>query len=39
LLAFACAAASWFLVERPALHWKKRFGTRTPAASPVGADA
>jgi peptidoglycan/LPS O-acetylase OafA/YrhL len=39
VLAFACAAGSWFLVERPALHLKRRFGTRTPVASPVGADA
>jgi peptidoglycan/LPS O-acetylase OafA/YrhL len=39
VLAFACAAASWFLVERPALHLKRRFGTRTPLASPVGANA
>jgi peptidoglycan/LPS O-acetylase OafA/YrhL len=39
VLAFACAAGSWFLVERPALHLKRRFGTRTPMESPVGADA
>jgi hypothetical protein len=26
---------SWFLVERPALRLKHRFGTRTPAASPA----
>ena len=37
LLALALAAASWFLVERPALRLKRRFGTRTPAASPVAA--
>lgn len=34
-LAFALAALSWFCVERPALRWKRRFGTRTPAASPA----
>jgi len=39
VLGFACAGASWFLVERPALHLKRRFGTRTPVASAVGADA
>ena len=38
-LAFACAALSWFLIERPALRWKKRFGTRTPVASPLQAAA
>lgn len=27
-LAFACAALSWFLVERPALRWKRRLLTR-----------
>ncbi|MGO4551856.1 acyltransferase family protein [Lysobacter sp. 2RAF19] len=35
VLAFACAAASWFLVERPALQFKRRFGTRTPVESPA----
>ena len=38
-LALALAALSWFLVERPALRLKKRFGTRTPAASPASAPA
>jgi len=38
-LALSLAAASWFLVERPALRLKKRFGTRTPAASPASAPA
>jgi peptidoglycan/LPS O-acetylase OafA/YrhL len=37
VLAFALAALSWFLVERPALHLKRRFGTRTPQASPAKA--
>jgi len=37
LLALALAAASWLLLERPALRLKRRFGTRTPAASPVAA--
>lgn len=36
VLALSLAAGSWFLVERPALGLKKRFGTRTPAASPGG---
>ena len=35
VLALVLAALSWFLVERPALHLKRRFGTRTPAASPA----
>ncbi len=39
LLALLLAALSWFLVERPALRLKRRFGTRTPAASPTGAAA
>ena len=39
LLALALAAASWFLVERPALAFKRRFGTHTPAASPAQAPA
>lgn len=34
VLALALAAASWFLVERPALALKKGFGTRTPKAAP-----
>ena len=38
-LALGLAAMSWFLVERPALRLKKRFGTRTPAASPAAAPA
>jgi peptidoglycan/LPS O-acetylase OafA/YrhL len=35
-LALACAAASWFLVERPALRWKRMRATEThaPAAAP-----
>jgi peptidoglycan/LPS O-acetylase OafA/YrhL len=37
--AFTLAALSWYLVERPAVHMKRRFGTRTPVASPVGANA
>jgi peptidoglycan/LPS O-acetylase OafA/YrhL len=37
VFAFACAALSWFLIERPALRMKRRFGTRTPAASPATA--
>ena len=36
-IALACAAASWWLVERPALRLKKRFVARGPAASPVAA--
>jgi peptidoglycan/LPS O-acetylase OafA/YrhL len=36
-IALACAALSWFLVERPALRLKKRFVARGPAASPVAA--
>jgi len=38
-LAFALAALSWFCIERPALRWKRRFGTRTPLASPAAAGA
>ena len=38
-LALTLAAASWFVVERPALRLKKRFGTLTPAASPAAAPA
>ncbi|KGQ19691.1 Acetyltransferase [Lysobacter dokdonensis DS-58] len=37
VLAFACAVASWFLVERPALRLKRRFGTRSPIESPARA--
>ena len=37
LIALACAALSWFLVERPALRLKKRFVARGPEASPVAA--
>ena len=33
-LALLLAAGSWFLVERPALSWKRRLGTRTPKAAP-----
>jgi peptidoglycan/LPS O-acetylase OafA/YrhL len=36
-LALFLAAGSWFLIDRPALRWKRRFGTRTPVASPVQA--
>lgn len=36
-IALACAALSWYLVERPALRLKKRFVARGPAASPVAA--
>ena len=36
-LGLTLAALSWFLVERPALHLKRRFGTRTPEASPAKA--
>jgi len=39
VLALLLAALSWHLVERPALRLKKRFGTRTPAASPAAAPA
>jgi peptidoglycan/LPS O-acetylase OafA/YrhL len=39
VLALALAAASWFLVERPALRLKKRLGTHTPEASPASAAA
>jgi len=38
-LALLLAAGSWFLVERPALRLKKRFGTRSPAVSPAAAPA
>lgn len=37
VIALACAALSWFLVERPALRLKKRFVARGPEASPVAA--
>ena len=36
LIAMACAAVSWWLVERPALRWKKRWVARAPDASAVG---
>ena len=39
LLAAVLATCSWFLVERPALHLKKRFVARAPEASPVAAQA
>ncbi len=39
LIALVCAALSWWLVERPALRWKKRWVARAPEASPVGAQA
>lgn len=39
VLALTLAALSWFLVERPALRLKRRFGTRTPAASPTSVAA
>jgi peptidoglycan/LPS O-acetylase OafA/YrhL len=31
-LALICAALSWFLVERPALAWKRRLLRRTSAS-------
>jgi peptidoglycan/LPS O-acetylase OafA/YrhL len=34
-IALACAALSWYLVERPALRLKRRFVARGPEASPV----
>jgi peptidoglycan/LPS O-acetylase OafA/YrhL len=37
VFAFAMAALSWFVVERPALRLKRRFGTKTPMASPAQA--
>ena len=37
LLAAVLATGSWLLVERPALHLKKRFVARAPEASPVAA--
>ena len=36
-IALACAALSWYVVERPALRLKRRFVARGPAASPVAA--
>jgi peptidoglycan/LPS O-acetylase OafA/YrhL len=39
VFALALAAGSWFVIERPALRLKRVFGTRTPAASPVAANA
>ena len=38
-IALTCAALSWWLVERPALRWKKRWVARAPEASAVGAPA
>lgn len=37
LVALACAALSWFLIERPALRWKRRLLARAvvPADAPV----
>jgi len=35
----AGAGASWWLVERPALRWKKRWVARAPDASAVGAQS
>ena len=37
VIALACAALSWVLVERPALRLKRRFVARGPDASPVAA--
>jgi peptidoglycan/LPS O-acetylase OafA/YrhL len=37
IIAIACAALSWFLIERPALRLKKRWVARGPQASPVAA--
>ena len=34
-IALACAALSWFLVERPALRLKRRWVARGPQASPI----
>jgi peptidoglycan/LPS O-acetylase OafA/YrhL len=39
VFALACAALSWFLVEKPALRLKRHFVARAPEASPVGATA
>ena len=39
LLALALAAASWFLVERPALRLKRRLVAPAPVASPANAAA
>ena len=36
-LAFACAALSWFLVERPALGWKRHVLARRPATESAPA--
>ena len=38
-LALALAAGSWFVVERPALGFKRRIGARTPPAAPDMAAA
>lgn len=35
--AFACAALSWFCIERPALAWKRRLAARSSDASPQAA--
>lgn len=35
--AFACAAVSWFCIERPALGWKRRLATTSSDASPQPA--
>ena len=35
VFAFALAVLSWFCIERPALRFKRAFGTRTPMASPA----
>lgn len=37
VIALACAALSWLLIERPALRLKKRWVARGPQASPVSA--
>ena len=38
-IALACAALSWFLVERPALRLKQRLVARSPQASPAATQA
>jgi peptidoglycan/LPS O-acetylase OafA/YrhL len=41
-MTLACAAASWFLIERPALNFKKRRATRGASSerspAPIGED-
>ena len=37
-LAFVCAAGSWYLVERPALNWKRRLLATSPAAATDAAE-